>query len=70
MDLIKHQMPDAALTPALSLGRGSKALVLLLPGEKGLGDEGLQFNCASLLRESIELRSEGNTPHLMVNKVD
>jgi hypothetical protein len=49
MDLIKHQMPDVALTPALAPGRGSKALVLLLLREKGLGDEGLQFNCASLL---------------------
>jgi hypothetical protein len=32
-----------------SLGREGKALVLLLPGKKGLGDKDLQFNCAFLL---------------------
>ena len=45
-------MSDAGmtLTPTLSLGRGSKNLVPLLLREKGLGDEGLQFNCTYLLK--------------------
>ena len=34
------------LTPTLSRRRGSQNPVPLLPEEKGLGDEGLQFNFA------------------------
>ena len=44
-------MSDASmtLTPTLSRWRGSQNPVPLLLREKGLGDEGLQFNCAYLL---------------------
>jgi hypothetical protein len=40
---------EGALTPALSHRRGSQSPVPLLLGEKGLGDEGLQFNYTYLL---------------------
>ena len=57
MDLINYTLH--ALTPTLSLGRGSKSPIPLLLREKGLGDEGLQGT--SLSSHSLDLIHD---PHL------